>query len=270
MKIYLDYIFFENLVINLIIIGELTIFIKKNTSKKRIILGSIVISIYTTIVTVIQESFLGYFFIQIFMILIMIYIVYKPQKMIQYFKYSILYFLFFYLYVGTIIAFSLLFHIDLSNYFFKILLYFFSGGILYIFSKYIWKMIKSNIKEDDLIYTLEINGVQLEAFVDTGNQAYDYFNGLDVIFISKSKYNSINQNHFLKQESKLKIKTVSGEQEIIGYVAKNIKVYHSNTFVTVLDKIILSFTLQEIKTTEKYSALIGYNTYIEKLKGVTI
>ena len=66
MKIYLDYIFFENLVINLIIIGELTIFIKKNTSKKRMILGSIVISIYTTIVTVIQESFLGYFFIQIF------------------------------------------------------------------------------------------------------------------------------------------------------------------------------------------------------------
>ena len=50
MKIYLDYIFFENLIINIVIIYQTSIFTKSNIKLKYIILSSSVLSIYTTIV----------------------------------------------------------------------------------------------------------------------------------------------------------------------------------------------------------------------------
>ena len=36
------------------------------------------------------------------------------------------------------------------------------------------------------------------------------------------------------------------------------------------DKIILSFSLDNSNTPEKYSAILGYDTYLENLKGVIL
>lgn len=270
MKIYLDYIFLENLVINLIIIEQLTVFVKDKVKLLRKILISIMISFYTTVIYVFSNSLLDSNIMKIFVIIIAIYLLYKPKKINYYIKLVVIYNLISFLYVGTIISITLLFKIPLEKFLFKILLYIISGIILNIFSRYIWKIFKSNIKENDLIYIMYIGNQKIKSFVDTGSNVKDNITGLDVIFISNNYYERICKTGILDKKIDIDIKTVIGKQKVKGYIVENVEFYQNNKYVATIKKIVVSFTEQEMQETEKYSALIGYNTYVEDLKGVTI
>lgn len=270
MKIYLDYIFLENLVINLVIIEEITVFIKADVKYRKKFIISSFISLYTTIVTIYSDGIISSGIIKILIIAIAIYVLYKPRTIIKYFKFIIVYYLISFLYVGTIISLTLLFNISLKNIIFKILLYIVSGIALTIFTKYLWKIFKSNIKANDLIYIMYIGNQKIKSFVDTGSNVKDSITHLDVIFISNYYYEKIKEIGMLKEPIDINIKTVIGRQKVKGYIVENISFYKQQKYITTVKKIIISFTLQEIETTEKYSALIGYNTYMENLKGVTI
>lgn len=270
MKIYLDYIFLENLVINLVIIEELTVFVKQEIKLVKKILISVLISIYTTIIYVYSNSFLNSNIMKIFAIIISIYLLYKPKKLNYFIKLVVIYYLISFLYVGTIISITLLLKISLQKILQKITLYIISGIILNIFTRYIWKIFKSNIKEDDLIYIMYIGNQKIRSFVDTGNNVKDNITNLDVIFIDYKYYDVLKEMNILNNETEINIQTVTGNKKVKGFIVKNIKFYHDNKHVATIKKIIVSFTLQEMKNTEKYSALIGYNIYVENLKGVTI
>lgn len=269
MKIYLDYIFLENLVINLVIIEQLAVFIKDKTKLIKKFLASFLISIYTTIIYIYSNSILASTIIKFIIIIIAIYVLYKPKKIIRYIKIVILYNLISFLYVGTIISITLFFKIVINTLIKKITLYGISGIILNIFTRYIWKIVKSNIKSDDLIYIMYIGNQEIKSFIDTGSDVKDNVTGLDVIFINNKYYSELEKAKILNKEKEIVIQTVTGRNKVKGYVVENITFYHNNKYVATIGKIIISFTLQEM-TTEKYSALIGYNTYIENLKGVTI
>lgn len=270
MKIYLDYIFLENLVINLIIIEQLTVFVKDNIKLLRKILIAIMISIYTTIIYVYSNSLLDSNIMKILVIIIAIYLLYKQKKINYYVKLVIIYNLMSFLYVGTIISITLFFKVSLDNFVFKILVYIISGVILNIFSRYIWKIFKSNIKSNDLIYMMYIGNQKIKSFVDTGSNVKDNITGLDVIFISNKYFDELKNSNYLEKVTYIDIKTVTQKQKVKGYIVENIAFYQNNKYVATIKKIIISFTLQEMENTEKYSALIGYNTYVEDLKGVTI
>jgi len=270
MKIYLDYIFLENLVINLIIIEQVTVLTKEEISRRKKIIISVLISIYTTITYCYANTFLASNIIKFLIIMIGIYFLYTPSKLFIFLKQISLYYLISFLYVGIVISLSLLFHINLNKLILKIITYVISGVLLQIFAKYIWKIYKSNIKEDDLTYTIYINNLKIKGFIDTGNSVCDQITKLNVIFISQNLRDQFEKIGILNHDINIGIKTVTGNEILKGYVVQDVKIYHHNKHITTIKKIIISFTLQEIEPTEKYSALIGYNTYVENLKGVTI
>ncbi|MDO4282203.1 MAG: sigma-E processing peptidase SpoIIGA [Clostridia bacterium] len=270
MKIYLDYIFLENLVVNLIVIEELTVFVKDRLKLIKKILISAMISLYTTVIYIYSDSWISSNIVKILVISIAIYLLYKPRKINYYIKLIIVYYLISFLYVGTVISIALLFKISLENMIFKLLLYLISGIILNIFTKYIWKIFKSNIKSNDLIYIMYIGNQKIKSFVDTGSNVKDNITGLDVIFINCKYYEEIKKSNILNKETYIDIQTVAGKQKVKGYIVENIDFFQNNKRVAKIKKIVISFTLQEMENAEKYSALIGYNTYIENLKGVTI
>ena len=106
--------------------------------------------------------------------------------------------------------------------------------------------------------------------MDTGNSIKDPVTSLNVIFISENlKQQVINQ---LKEYKKINIDvlTINGIDTKEGYIVKDVIIYKENKQISKIDKIILSFALNNSNTPEKYSAIIGYETYLENLEGVKL
>lgn len=267
MKIYLDYIFLENLVVNILITINIYKFTKNKLKIARVIIGAIFLAIYTTLTYILNDSFLVSMNIKGIAVIIYVYISFKPKTIIQVFKYLVYYLLFSFLYVGVIISVSILFKVNLENFAFKIATYLISEVVLIFFTNYLWKMWKSNIKNNDLTYKLNIDGQEITGFVDTGNSVKDILTGLDVLFIDDKYEENIKRKLEEKKEVKIYTDTVNGGVQRKGYVIENIEVYKEKTLVGKIKKVVICFVKLNISQKE-YSALIGYNTYIENLKGV--
>jgi len=265
MTIYLDYIFLENLIVNTVIIIETVKFTKSKISSKRKIIFIIIDTILSCLVYL--NSFLNNYFIHIIFSIIVLFILFKPKNIYQLFKKVSCYYLLYFLYIGLLISINIIFNIELDSFNKRIFVYFICAVIFHYLCNDLWRIWKLNITNSNLSYTLEINGKKIEGFVDTGNTVKDIVTSLSVIFIDSSKKYIINEN---LEEIYFDVITVNGKDRKAGYIAKDIIVYKGKKYVTKLDKIILSFSLNSSNTPEKYSAIIGYNTYIEKLEGVKL
>lgn len=268
MKIYLDYIFLENLIVNTVIILETIIFTKSKISIKRKVFVIILDTILSCFFTI--NNNLNIYPLHLFFSLITLFILFKSRNIYQLVKKVICYYIIYFLYLGLIISFSIIINIDLTIYTNKILIYLFSGFCFHFICKDLWKMWKINITEKELYYILKFNDVEIKAFVDTGNSIKDPVTSLNVIFISENlKQKVINK---LKQYKKINIDvlTINGIDTKEGYIVKDVIIYKENKQISKIDKIILSFTLNNSNTPEKYSAIIGYETYLENLEGVKL
>ena len=136
--------------------------------------------------------------------------------------------------------------------------------------KDLWKMWKINITDRDLYYILDINGIKVNAFVDTGNSIRDPITSLDVIFLKDNLKDKIIIPNIENEKITISVTTVNGDDTKEAYIIKNIIVYKGKKEIGKIDKIILSFSLNNSNTPEKYSAILGYNTYLEKLEGVKL
>ena len=267
MKIYLDYIFLENVIVNLIITLQINYFTKLKNRKINVAIGVLFISIYTTIIYVLKNDFLNSVFIKLVVICIYAYITFVPKTIVKYFKNIVYYLLFSFLYIGIIIAISLLFNINLDYTYIKIIIYVISSFVMYIFFKYVWKMWKTNIKESDFTYNINIEGTNIISFVDTGNTVKDLVTNLNVIFV-KDKYKD-KLVYYLNKNKKVEINigTINNVSKEIGYIFKNVSIYKDKKYITTLKKIIICFVNNNFINKE-YDGLIGYETYTKDLKGV--
>ncbi len=270
MKVYLDYIFFENLFVNYIVLYQVNLFTKSNNKKVYLLISSIIISIYTTIQNILEFEFIDNVVIKILVVNVAVYIAYFPKKLSEYLKKQIYYYLIYFMYVGIIISITLFFDISINKLIVKIIVYVISGIVLYIFNKFLWKMWKTNIKESTLTYNIIINGQEIPCFIDTGNSVYDYVNNLDVIFLDKKWYDTLQSKGALTKRTNIVIRTVTSEDFITGYIVDNVKVLKKKNEICLLNKVVISFPNQTICIQNKYSGLIGYNLYIEKMKGVVL
>ena len=275
MKIYLDYIFFENLIINIVIIYQTSIFTKSNIKLKYIILSSSVLSVYTTIVYILQNNIVENIIIKIIIAVTSkknkkIYLAFNPKSIKEYIKKQVYYYIISFTYVGIIISITLIFNISIKKTIVKILIYVLSAFISYLFNKYLWKMWKTNIKNSSLTYKLKIKGQEIVAFVDTGNNVYDYTNNLDVIFVDMKFFDNLKKLNVLKNRTNIIVRTIASEDYITGYIVEDVEVYQNSKKVCNLKKVVFCFSNQTINLNNKYNALIGYNLYLENLKGVTL
>lgn len=264
MKIYLDYIFLENLIVNIVIILETIIFTKSKVSIKR--------RVFVIFLDTILSSFCainGYVFHLIFSF-ITLSILFKPKNIYELIKKILFYYMLYFIYMGLIISFSIIFKIKLDIFINKIILYIFSGIFYHFICKDLWKMWKTKIIDRDLYFVLDINGMKINAFVDTGNTIEDPVTSLNVIFIKESLREKIINFKSEQNKTFISVSTINGNDYKEAYIVKDIIVYKEQKVIGKIDKIILSFSLNDSNTPEKYSAILGYNTYLEQLEGVIL
>ncbi len=270
MKIYLDYILLENIIVNIVIIYQVGIFTKSKINITRNLVSSIILAIYTTLIYVINDSFVNSIIIKLMIVNVVMYIAFKPKNLNIYLKKVVYYYIISFIYVGVIIGITAFFNISISNTLKKICIYIVSGIITYLFNNYLWKMWKTNIKKDNLVYTIKINDQEIQCYVDTGNLVHENIYNLDVIFIDYKWFGVLELLGALENKIDIQINTVSDNSKVFGYIVKNVEVYKNKKYICKLNKIIFSFSNQRINIDNKYSALIGYDLYLEKLKGVIL
>ena len=165
LEIYLEYILFENILVNYIIISQISIFTKVKLNPKNKIIGILVMSFFTIFSYVKLSSFLSSVFAKVMMVNIYIYIAFLPKKLNIYFKQIIYYYMISFIYTGVIISISLLFNVSLDRTINKIIIYIVSALIIHMSNKNLWKMWKSNVTDDSLIYDIKVDGYKFKAFV---------------------------------------------------------------------------------------------------------
>ena len=106
--------------------------------------------------------------------------------------------------------------------------------------------------------------MEVTSFVDTGNTVKDPISNLNVIFLKKELEEIIIKDKTNKVE--FEVTTVNSVDTKEGYIVKNIQVIKEGRIIANIPKIILCFSLIG-NTPEKYSAIIGYDTYLENLNG---
>lgn len=269
MTYYIEYIFLENIIVNYIIIYELTIFVKCKTKKLNFLIGIATLSSYATVIYFFKEEGIISSFLKILVVFFCIYMIFKPKKIVKYIKICIYYFLLSFMFVGIVIALILFFNLEISNIVIKFITYIISSLILYIFNNYLWKMWKAKIKKSDLIYSINIKDINIKAFVDTGNSVHDYIKNLDVIFIEEKYKKQLKESGLINKKEILNIKTISGEKNFDGYIVENVEFRKDKKIVCTLKEVVFVFVNKNLKIGE-YSALISYETYVEKLKGVVL
>lgn len=265
MNDYLEIIFLENLIVNYVLLYMVNVFTKMKAKKIKLIVSDIVSTVYTTTIIVLNMNDL---LLKLFLIIFIVYITYQPKTLKLYLKIVIYYLFLSYLYSGIIIGITLFFNVNIQYILSKILVYLISAILLYLLNSFMWKMWKTNIKKEKLTYIINIQGQEIHSFVDTGNVVKNLEYHLDVIFLDKKWFPILKEKGVLKEKVETNINSIIGKSVIPGYIIRNIEVYKNGKMIHIIKKIIISFSEQSINIDGKYTALIGYNTYLENLEGV--
>lgn len=201
MKVYVDLIIFLNFFFDFILLLTTSIVLKRRTSIKRIVLGSLLGSI-TIIVLFVPLTTLTLFLLKVFLSVLIILITFGYSD----FKYFITNLVYFYLI--SIILGGFIYYLNVSFSYKNIGMVFFHKGISinYIFIlictpiiMYIYYKQMKVIREINSLYykvDIYINESKLEliGYMDTGNTLIDPYTNRPVIITNSKKFESIIKN----------------------------------------------------------------------------
>ena len=173
MKIYLDYVFFVNLLFDFILLLGVSIVLKRNVSKKRLFFGSIIGGLSGFLILLPISSFL-FFVLKILFGLIMLIITFS-YKSISYTLNN-----FFYLIILSILLGGFLYFINIevsetlfrgmsSSKIYVLLLVIFGFIIIFLYSKYALKIKKVLRNKYKVFFSLNNKKMSLIGYLDTGN-----------------------------------------------------------------------------------------------------
>ena len=180
--IYIDIVFFENLIMNSIIIYATSIILKLKPKMIRVVISSAIGSIYAIITYVTELSIYTSIISKGILAIVMVYIAFNPQNMKNMWKQLVIFYLTSFVFGG--VALYLIYFIKPQDVFIKngifvgdyVLKAIFLGAIIaFIIIKISIKFIKTKINAKDMFCKIKIklNGKEIEtkAMIDTGNLA---------------------------------------------------------------------------------------------------
>lgn len=278
MKIYLDYIFFENLIINALIIFQISVFTKTKTTFFKTLIASAIGAIYVVLITVYGNSFANNLLFRILVINIIVYVAFLPKKLLKYLKLQVYFYIIFFCYIGAIVVLTTFFKLNLSSIWTKISIYTLSYAVTYFSNMKMWKMWKNRVKEDDLIYEIKIKVnsvvnkiISFNAFVDTGNSLKDNINNTDILIVEEDVLKDVLKGSIkVKRIVKIPMNTVNGVCELNGYLFENVSIEKKGKIIRTLKTATIVVIDKKLSKDNSYSALMSYDTYIDKLQGVTL
>ena len=271
MTIYLDYIFIENFLIDYILLKETSYIARRKATNIRAIVSSIIGSVYVVMMIYFKLQELNFLICKLLLIIVMIFIAFKPERISKYIKLVMLFILISVINVGTLTVITNLFNLQNISGLIKIIVYIASLFLSKYFMNYMWKIYKHNIKNDELIYEVKIylgdKMYKYNAFLDTGNNVFSYTYNVPVIFAEIIDDNILKT---LKNKEYFNIRTVtlSSQSNKKAYIFDNIQITQKNKIWHVKSAIVFEET--KLSKDNSYNMLLNYNLYEQNLGGIGI
>ena len=272
MKVYLDYIFLENFFIDFLLISETALISKIELNKKRGVVSSTISAIYVVVMVFFKINEFNFLICKILLVFVIVYIAFKPSDFICYIKLTLLFLLVTIINLGSVTFLATFIGITKTNSLNKVLIY----PIGFIFSKLgisqFWKIYKREIKIEDLIYEVKfkIEGkmYKYNAFLDTGNNVYSYFERLPVLFAKKK--DNIEKSLKTSDLRNFDVETVTLNRtsKKKAYIIENIEISKKRKKWNVTAAIV--FEDINFSGGNEYDMILNYTLFIEKMGGITI
>ncbi|MBO4815724.1 MAG: sigma-E processing peptidase SpoIIGA [Clostridia bacterium] len=291
MTIYIDIIFLENFILNFILLYAVGIETKSKIKHYRIIIASLVGSIYAIILYVIKNKFLCSIVMKFLLSIVMVYICFETKSIKKLFKTLIYFYLTSFVFGGGALALIYMVNtgkISIQNGIIQgryTILTIMTGVIIaFIFIIIVFRLIKSKISKNDLICNIEIRinnkEVKTKAMIDTGNLLKEPITNIPVIIVEHSLLKNIIPNEILqnidnilggdlseisesiKNQYLLKMKVIPftslGKQNgmLLGIKAQELKIEEINE-TKKIEKIIIGLYNKTFSKKGEYHALIG-------------
>ncbi len=288
MTVYLDVVFFENVILNYIIILSTALISKSKINTKRIILSSMVGGIFAILNYMVDLHMFASIIIKIIISIIMIIIAFGNYHIKKIFKQIIFFYLVSFTFGG--IAFMLLFFVNPNNIIingnhfvgtYPIKMAVLAGGIGFIVISVVAKIIRDKINKKMMICELEIfyNGKvkKVKTMLDTGNLLKEPISKADVVIVEKHSLEGMVPDKLLEDVSSiLNGNLIEGESIhsynfklipfsslgndnglLVGFKPDYIKVYGEEECVR--DDVLVGIYNGKLSRTNMYTSLIGLN-----------
>lgn len=294
MTIYLDIIFVENILMNFIILFTTLIIIKVKIKKQqiRLLISSIIGSIYAIIVYLNILKIYSSILVKIILSIVMIYIAFNPKNVKQLFKEVLTFYLISFAFGGC--TFALIYFIKPENvkinngvfvgiYPIKVTLI--AGIIAFFIIEIVFRINKNKLNSKNIITTIKIyidnKKITTKALLDSGNMLEEPISKMPVIILERDIIYKIISKDLLENIKKIlggeKNADTLEEKEIIkkvrmvpfmsigkengmllGIRANKVEVENEDVDIK-RENIIIAIYNNKLTKDNKYNALIGLN-----------
>ena len=291
MTIYLDIIFLENFILNLIILYAVGIETKAKMKYIKIILASIIGSLYAIVTYTIKNWFINSILMKFILSIIMIYIAFETKNYKELIKKTIFFYFTSFAFGGGALAVIYMVNakkISIQNGIIlgKYTLFTIAIGVTLAFIVTIisFKLIKNKISKKDLIrnITIKINNkfIKVKAMIDTGNFLKEPITNIPVIVVEDRLLKNVideeildnienilggdlnNISEITKNEYISKMRVIPftslGKQHgmLLGIKAQEV-IIEENNETRKLNKVIIGLYNKKLNKKNEYQALIG-------------
>ena len=291
MTIYLDIIFLENFILNLILLYAVGIETKSKIKFYRIVIASILGSIYAIILYIVKIEFLYSIVMKIMLSMVMVYVSFEIKGFKDLLKKMLYFYLTSFVFGGGALALIYIVNtgkISIQNGqiqgSYTILTIMIGIIIAFITIIIAFRLKKNKISKDDLMCNIEIKinnkEVKTKAMIDTGNLLKEPITNIPVVVVEHILLKKIIPNEILdnidnilggdlsgisesiKNQYILKMKvlpfTSLGKQNgmLLGIKAQELKIEETNE-TKIIEKIIIGLYNKKISPKGEYHALIG-------------
>ena len=212
--IYIDVIFLENLIMNSIILYATAIILKIKPSTIRVIISSIIGSIYAILGYITEIHIYTSVILKVILAVIMVYVAFKPQSVKKMWKQVAIFYLTSFIFGGVTLY--LIYYIKpqeilikngiyVGEYILKVIML---GAIAaFIIIKISLKIIKTKIEPKDMYckIKLKIDGKMIEtkAIIDTGNKAKEPITNTPVVIVESTLLENVLPRQILNNLEKI-------------------------------------------------------------------
>ena len=202
MTVYLDVVFFENVLMNYIIIFATSIALKVKHKKCRTLIASCLGAVYTVVMYLNVLPIYSNLIMKLILSIIIVYISFKPMSAKRLLKDVIIFYLVSFVFGGCV--FALMYFLKpqmaqirngvfVGDYPLKVALI--GGFVAFIILQLSFKIVKTRFSKKDIIYDVDVfvnkKSIRIKALLDTGNLLKDPITGCPVIVIEHKSLISV-------------------------------------------------------------------------------
>lgn len=267
MKVYIDYIFLENCIFNLIIIYQTRCLSNIEVKKKNAVISSIIGAIYVCVMCIFQLELFEYFWLKFILSFVMVYIAFFPKTLKQYVKLTVSFYLSTILLAGASIVVNQMLTKQSENvYIAKFVVYAISLALSYVYTKHFWRYYTNKINTTSLIKEVKMylknRCYEYNGFLDTGNTVYSYELNAPVIFaevLNNNQRSEINSLECIK----VRVATISKESMERVYLTRIL-------IEGKIHKVGVVFVDRQLDKNKKYNMILNLSLYNNECGGISI